>query len=400
KVAIVQIKNNDIETAVKEAVELLGGISRYIKGTDKILLKPNMLSAPDNEDVKAMVRTDPLVLEALSKMVIDNGKKVLIGDTCGSGHLGGTRSVLEKSGYLELGEKYQEIEVRSLEQNGTVSTKIDGKKLKEANLSKEFLETDIAINVPKMKTHSLTMYTGAIKNLFGTICGSDKMRIHALGATLNGFSQCLVDLFSFEKKKFSLHLMDAKIAVEGMGPGASGKAVRMNLILASEDAVALDATAVRLMGRNPNKIPTIRFAAEQGLGEIEEEKIVIVGEKVNDHRRKFKFPVSASFGKLPFARFSSIAMQVPKYVANCTGCKTCQRACPEQVITISNNKKGKFYASINYNGCISCFTCIEVCPEACYKTKLKHLGNILKIVGLILGLGIVVTTIILLVIYL
>ncbi len=395
RVAIVEIKDNDVEKAVREAIQLLGGLRQFIGKSEKVLLKPNMLSAPRDKTKREMIITSPIVLEVLSKMLLELKKSVVIGDNSGAGISGGTRSVLEQSGYLRLKAIDERIDVRSLVLNGPVVTDINGKKLKKANISKDFLEFECVINVPKMKTHGLTLYTGAIKNLFGTVCGDDKSRIHAMGATLEGFSQCLVDLFAFEKEKIKLNVMVATIAVEGMGPGASGKPVRMNLILASDDAVALDSVAITLMGSEPEKVPTIRLAAEQGLGEIELDNIEVLGEKIEDHKRKFKMPKTAALGKIPFARFTGLQTRVPLYKEGCIFCLNCERACPQAVIKIIKTKSGEPKPIINYKGCISCFTCIEICPEACYKTKLKHRGkfraiglSLLTIIALAITLGI------------
>jgi ferredoxin len=265
------------------------------------------------------------------------------------------------------------------------------------HISRDVIENESIINLPKMKTHGLTMYTGAIKNLFGTICGADKTRIHALGASIGGFSQCLVDLFSFLKPKIKLTIMDAIIAMEGRGPGVAGKPVEMNLILASADVVALDAVAFRLMGHNPKKVPAIKLAAEQGLGQIKQEEIEIVGEKIAKHKKKFKLPFSAAIARIPFARFSKIILSVPKYRGGCTNCQTCVKACPKSVITIVKNKKGEPEPQIDYSGCISCFTCSEVCPEACYVEKMKYLPHIILAVISLLGIiGAIVAIVILL----
>ena len=253
-----------------------------------------------------------------------------------------------------------------------------------------------ALCYSKMKTHGVTLYTGAIKNLYGTICGADKTRIHSLGATFNGFSQCLVDIYAYERPKIKLNVMDAIIAVEGMGPGAGGSPVKMNLILASKDAVALDAVAFRLMGSDPKKVPTIRFATEQGLGVMNLDDIEVVGEKIETHKRKFKLPRTAALGRLPFARFSNIIFEVPTYVKGCTGCRNCERACPEEVITIAIEANGNHIPKIDYSGCISCFTCIEICPEACYKTKNKNKVKIaLGVLGFIAAAVITTTLLIL-----
>jgi len=392
-VAVVKIEGEKIEAAVRKAIALLGGIEKFISNEEEILLKPNLLSAPEKKETRDKILTDPRILEALIKILSEKQKKIVIGDCSGVGELGGTREALRKSGYLELGQRYPNVNVRSLEKNGPINVSINGKKLKNANVAKDVVEAQAIINVPKMKTHSLTIFTGAVKNLFGTITGGDKARIHSLGATLNGFSQCLVDLYGYEKEKIKLNIMDAFIALEGAGPGASGQAVKMGLILASDDAVALDAAAVRIMGLKPEKIPTLQLAHEQGLGEIDENLITILGEKLEDVRRKFKIPLSVKMAFIPYQRFSQIIQRFPDYKSGCTGCESCVNTCPEKVIEIITDKRGNPRPKIDFKNCITCYSCIEICPEACYSTRARNLP---KAIATICAFVIVLTTLIVL----
>lgn len=393
RVSIVKIENDDVEQAIRKAIELIGGLEKYINAFSEVLLKPNMFASSEKKEERDKIITDPRVLDALCKMLIELDKDVVIGDTCGRGTKRGTRSVLETSGFLEVSAKYDRVDARSLEKHGPIISDINGKKLKKANISKDVIDSQAIINVPKMKTHKFTLYTGAIKNLFGTVCGADKTRIHSLGADIFGFSQCLVDLYAFEKSKIKLNVMDAIIALEGMGPGVSGNAVEMNLILASDNAVALDAVAFSLMGHASKKILMLKYAAEQGLGPINLKDIDIIGEKIENHQRKFKLPKTSLLVKIPYQRFTSVP-NIPEYVSGCTACKNCEHACPEKVIEITQNEKGEYKPIIDFKGCISCFTCVEICPEACYirrsmsrkKTVIIGLTIILSIVGLIIAL--------------
>jgi uncharacterized protein (DUF362 family)/Pyruvate/2-oxoacid:ferredoxin oxidoreductase delta subunit len=392
KVAIVKVKKEDVEAAVREAIELLGGIKQFVADFKEILLKPNLLSAPKEKHLREKIRTDPRILDAISKMLLELNKKVLIADSCSAGHQGGTRRALKYSGYLEIGEKDENITVRSLEQNGPLTIDIKGKKLGKICISKDFLEAEAVINVPKMKTHSMTVYTGAIKNLYGTITGGEKTRIHSLGGNLQGFSQCLVDIYSFEKPKIKLNVMDAIIAAEGMGPGASSDPVEMNLILASSDTLALDAVAFSLMGHDPAIVPTLKYAAEQGLGTININEIEILGEKLETQKKTFKLPKTGLVSRIPFQKLANIILKVPKYQSGCIGCRDCERGCPEEVITVSKNNNGNWEPKIDYKGCISCFTCIEVCPESCYTFESRNLKRTIIYSSLIVMMIVIIVT--------
>lgn len=397
KVAIVKVEDGKVEQAVREAISLLGGITQFTTDAEEVLLKPNLLSAPEDKSTRDKIRTDPRILEALSNILLENNQRVLIADNSGVGHPGGTRVALKNSDYLKLGEKDDRIAVRPLGKNGLVVSEINGKNLKTANIAKDVITAAVIINVPKMKTHGLTLYTGAIKNLFGTVCGSDKSRIHSAFPTISSFSQSLVDIYAFEKEKITLNIMDAIIAVEGMGPGASGTPVEMNLILASADVVALDAVAFRLMGHDPKKVPATRLAAEQGLGIMDLNKIEILGEKIEQHKKKFRLPKTAILARIPFSRFAHFFMiHIPVYQTGCIGCKACERACPQSVITIEKTEEGSPHPEIDYSGCISCFTCVEVCPEACYTTRSKNLWKVWLTLAIVVLLGALVAILVLL----
>ncbi|MBN1330109.1 MAG: DUF362 domain-containing protein [Candidatus Heimdallarchaeota archaeon] len=399
-VAIVKVENNDVEKAVRKAIDLLGGIKTILQPFDNVLLKPNLSLALDDPNMRNKVCTDPRVVEAVTKIIAEEGKKILIGDCSGANTIGGTHKALEKSGFMHLKE-LPDVSIRSLEQNGFVAAEIHGKLLSNANISRDVLGAEAIINLPKMKTHGLTVISGAMKNLYGTIVGGDKTRIHGFATNSKDFSQCLVDLYRFIKPKIVLNIMDAIIAMEGLGPSISGKAVTMNLILASVDAVALDTVAFQLMGYNtPEIIPPIRLAREQGLGEGKLENIRIIGEAIAKHKRKFKLPPTTRFIHLSFMKFSKIISffaKAPKYTSGCIGCTTCVKSCPKGAIALKRTKKGLYKPSIDYNKCISCFACVELCPNGCFSTKSKYRSKIiwLSLLGALL-LGAVITGIVLL----
>ncbi len=126
------------------------------------------------------------------------------------------------------------------------------------------LDADAIVNISKLKTHGLTAFTGAIKNVFGCIPGVRKGLFHVQAAeNREVFAQMLVDLLGAVRP--SVNVMDAVVAMEGEGPNA-GRPKQLGIILASSDPVALDAVACAIVGIDPLSIDTTRLAAEQGLG--------------------------------------------------------------------------------------------------------------------------------------
>ncbi|MHA1852610.1 MAG: DUF362 domain-containing protein [Candidatus Heimdallarchaeaceae archaeon] len=371
KVAIVKISNGDYDAAIKEIIKLLG--EDVIPKNDKILIKPNALTSKKTWEEQIVVTTHPEIVKAIAKIVREADNDVVIGDSSGSG----THSpvVLEKAGFKEI-ERTENIPVVPLTQ--AVKIEVNGKRLKKTVIAKEVAERKI-INVAKMKTHTLTRVTLAIKNLLGCVPGSEKLRIHSVGNTARGFSQCLVDLYAYLKDSIILNIIDADIAMEGQGP-SHGSPRKVGLILGSTDAVALDAVATKIMGASHLSVATTKFAYEQGLGEAELNKIEIVGEKLEQAKPKFAMP-GRWLDYLPAGFFMKLITKQPKYQkSGCITCHLCERICPEHAITVSEN--GPIF---NYKLCISCFTCHEMCPEGViYVGKMKYKRTIITIIGTII----------------
>jgi uncharacterized protein (DUF362 family) len=123
---------------------------------------------------------------------------------------------------------------------------------------------DVFITLPVLKTHALTYFTGSIKNQWGCVPQYDRILLHQY------LNPMLAELHAIFKPQISI--MDAIIAMEGRGP-ANGKPRRLDLLLASRDCVALDATAARLVGLDPQRCRHLLLTAAKGLGQWEEEAI-------------------------------------------------------------------------------------------------------------------------------
>ncbi|MHA1874095.1 MAG: DUF362 domain-containing protein [Candidatus Heimdallarchaeaceae archaeon] len=370
KVAIVRIKNGDFLSAVKKAIELAGGLPDKIE--KDILIKPNILTFKKTEEETIPIITNPEVVRSIIKIVKekDYKSKIYVADSSGSGL--DTSKVIEKTGFSKLEE--EGVTVCQISSNG--STEVEPKnplKLKKTTFSNLSLNS-VIINVPKMKTHTLTRVTLAIKNLFGTIPGMEKSRIHAVGNTAKGFSKCLVDIYSVLKDNIIMNVMDASIAMEGHGP-SHGSPVKMDLILASKDAVALDAVATSIMDEKPSRVFTTRIASENNYGVSNLDDIEIVGEKIDDVKHKFKMPEKfISF--LPIGIFFQLNKKQPEYKGSgCIACLRCQKICPVQAIVVDKKEKRPYF---DYTKCISCFSCNEICPEGVITiTRLKYKKQLL-----------------------
>jgi uncharacterized protein (DUF362 family) len=149
-------------------------------------------------------------------------------------------------------------------------TMVDCPPAGKIKLPSVLLEADAYINIPVLKTHAITYFTGALKNQWGCVPDHlDRLRHHRrIAAMLSSIQRIL---------KPKLILMDGTFAMEGRGPVA-GRVRRLDVLLASPDPVALDSTAMRLVGLDPKRARHVTLAAEKGLGHFDESQIEVEGD--------------------------------------------------------------------------------------------------------------------------
>ncbi len=338
---------------ISESLSLIGGLDQFITPGLKVLLKPNLLSA---KEPHRAITTHPEFVAAVAREVKKLGATVMVGNSPG-GAKRGVRHVWDKTGMLEMAER-EGLELVSFEASGVVEFKIGSRSY---YLAKPAVEADFIISLPKLKTHVLTLMTGAIKNIFGLIPGFRKAKYHKEAPKPTDFAQIVVDILSLCPP--NLTIMDAILSMEGDGP-SSGYPRRTDLILTSTDTVAVDAVACEIIGLKPSKVPTISIASDAGLGIGFVEAIDVVGQKLNDVRiADFDLTSNRKLELLPKFLVKAIAPYVwvrPAIASeDCTKCNTCVASCPTKALT---GIKGDI-PQYNYDLCINCWCCHELCPS-------------------------------------
>jgi uncharacterized protein (DUF362 family)/Pyruvate/2-oxoacid:ferredoxin oxidoreductase delta subunit len=380
KVALLKCTEYDvdlIEKKLREGFEFLGGgayLKKLIPQGSKVLLKPNMLSI---EKAGSPVVTHYAVFEAVIRIVKEYSSDITFGDSPG---FGDSRKAAEKSGLMEVADRYG---VKFDSFTDTVHVKLDNSILcKSWDVARAPYEADVLITLPKLKTHAMAYFTGAIKNQFGCISGTQKAGWHTRMPDANNFCKMLLDLNTVVGTSFAI--LDGIVAMEGNGP-KSGSPHKMDTLIMGESISAVDSTAVRLIGyEDPLKTPTLKEVYDNKWGAVLPQDIQVLGETMKAMKAK-NFKLTRKGGTFHFSspavsRFlTGMLAPSPSLIDNkCISCKRCEEVCPEQGKVIKMvSKDNKLKPTWDMKTCIRCFCCQELCPVGAIETKNTAFGKLL-----------------------
>lgn len=368
------------ETCIRALVEQMGGMGRFVRPGERIVLKANLLRPAPPESA---ICTHPAVVEAVAKLVKEAGGTPVICDSPGGAlHKEAVlRSLYEKTGMAAAAAAAgAELSIDS--STRTVSLP-EGKVLRQAEIITPVAEADGVIDLCKMKTHVLMSMTGAVKNLFGVIPGLSKVGYHATHPDHATFADVLLDLTGYVKPRLSL--MDGILAMEGDGPGSSGTPRQAGLLLAAANPLALDTAAGAIMNLPRQDNPVLLAAERRGLTPCRMEDVELIGGTVEELRMAdYKFPASTKSNLMDFLgplarpaeRLCKKALsQTPRIDgAKCVGCGICAKSCPGQAIAMTAPGKK---ARISQKACIHCYCCHELCPQKAVELHQSWLGRLL-----------------------
>jgi uncharacterized protein (DUF362 family)/Pyruvate/2-oxoacid:ferredoxin oxidoreductase delta subunit len=353
KVMIHPASYEKVEEAVNKAFELF----RPDLKAKKVLVKPNVLRASGPEEA---ICTNPAVLRAVVKKVESMGPaSLVVGDNPGIFNYGDNEESFKTAGLYEASMGYYQnigSDARKLEFNPDFMASV--------SVSRIALEVDFIISLPKFKTHGLTVMTGAMKNSYGLLPGAQKAKLHKAAGSPQRFHEMLVDVFRLRPP--DMFIMDAVVGMEGNGP-ASPDLREIGLILASDNAVAMDSVVATMMGCDPAKLRFLQKAKEIGLGDYDLNTIEIIGEL--KQLPDFKLPPlggEAILNNRAIQDFmhGKTVLRPQADPSLCTACETCVNQCPVSALSMVDN-----LPVVDPDLCITCFCCQEMCPEKAIALK-------------------------------
>ncbi|TYP46580.1 DUF362 domain-containing protein [Thermosediminibacter litoriperuensis] len=366
KVAVIRCDEYDrtlIESGLEKAID---AIDADLSGYRKILLKPNLVMRKRPEDAAT---THPEVVGAMVNLLKKKGIFPLVAESPGGPY---TRKRLEAV-YETTGIKDVCVQTGTGLNTDISCSEISfdaGSALKKISVISPFHECDGVISMAKFKTHGMAVFTGAVKNLFGLIPGGQKIELHFRFQETFRFMDMLLDLYLAASPVLSV--IDGIWAMEGDGPTA-GSPRKLGIIIVSQDGIAADYVAAKIIGLKIEEFPLIKRALERGLFREENVEVNVLEGKLEDVMvSDFKIPrrKDITFLKryLP-GRIEKYVRDIltpkPVFVTQkCLGCGECYATCPAKAIAIKNKK-----AVVDLKRCIRCYCCHELCPEKAVRIK-------------------------------
>jgi len=248
---------------VRRALAEFGGIERFVKKGDSVVIKPNVAWARTPAQA---CNTNPELVGTIAALCLEAGAgRVEVWDhTCDEFSLcfslSGIKAAAEKAGARvfsgHLQGAYRDV------------TLPKAKSLKKTAILKSVLDADVLINIPIAKTHNATGYTFSLKNFVGV-----NWSMRGVHQTPLGIHQGIADISTLVKPK--LIVMDALKSLVTNGPKGPGKLLDIGQVVVGLDPVAMDSYCASLLGRKPGDIPFIRCANELGLGEMDLNRIKV-----------------------------------------------------------------------------------------------------------------------------
>ena len=359
---------DNVRHAICEAINRLGLPEDIIRKDERVLLKINNVG-PYTPDKAAT--THPAVVEALIDFVFQKQAVPIVCD--------GPISIPKKKSFIVSGIEEvcsrKGVSLIDFRSHGIEYVDVpikNGKKIDTILLPRIVSEIDAIINIPKFKTHDLTQFTGAVKNLFGFTHFYSRQNFHRNLRKEERFSEMLSDIYLSLENKIRLCVMDAIIGMEADGP-IHGIPRPLGLIIASQDSVAVDAISTYIIGLDPKYHSSTRILLKRRGENPDMRKLCVFREKIES------LPIKNFILPKTTIKFSRVFRKVLPQgflifrpfieIKDCTLCGTCVNNCPAGALFF-----GSHGVALDSGKCVECYCCMESCEAGAIRME----GYLLK----------------------
>jgi len=255
-----------ISDAIERQFKLLGGLDRFVRPGDSVLLKPNFIAPRSHRHA---TQTHPAVVLETARLLKDFGARPFIGDSPA------WANVFACVKALRLEESLRKLSVPVKQLDKPKWCRIGTKNIR-VGISSVALDADVIINLPKFKSHQQLVATFAVKNMFGCVAGKRKALWHfAKGGSADDFCELLIEIFKFLNP--GLTLIDAVSVMDGRGP-IRGRTRPLGWLIGGTDPIACETICAQLVAMEPANLPIIKTARQMGFGCSDPARIQIAGD--------------------------------------------------------------------------------------------------------------------------
>ncbi len=227
----------------------------------RVAIKPNLCT--ERKEQLRVANTSSEVVEAVCQVLIERTKNIAIVESDGARYK--AEAAFENNGIYQIG---QALGVQVVNLSNDELVEVADPRMKGFGMARTWLDCDVFISLPALKTHATTVFTGTLKNQWGCIPRYDRILLHKY------LHELIADINKL--RPVSIALMDGMVGMQGRGP-INGYPIELGALLASRDPVALDATAMRLVGLEPVTARHLVVANTRGLGAILKDNIRVDG---------------------------------------------------------------------------------------------------------------------------
>ncbi len=362
----IQRSYTNCEGALAEVLNLTGMGAR-LQGK-RVLLKVNMMKGTSPSECNT---THPDFVAALVRLLIKRDCEVLVGDS--SGIVGFTDEVMQASGMANAVRGAGGCTV-NFDEGPFRKIEVDSERPFSVFVPRLLFEVDSIIQLPKLKTHTFTTLTGAVKGLIGLLPGATKCELHNRATGVDEFCQSIMELYvALLRIGLPLHgaIVDGIWGLSGRGPGVGPKPQSSGLVLAGEDLTAVDFASALMVGFDPHEVPLCSLAAKRGEGPSSQEDIEILGESLENARVRFVKPKRDWEERTRLITWLHYwtrghVVNVKHDPSLCNRCRKCIDVCPVDCIRLKPS------GLIIGDACIRCYACHHVCPTAAMPLSCKR----------------------------